>query len=73
MEVISWKNMPIITATILLLIRQQFHMDKGIINAFNPKEMCLVIYLTKGGNWAITMSPVFATGYVSFATAIYTR
>ena len=48
-------------------------MVKGIINAFDHMELCLVIYLTEGGNWAITMSPIFATGYVSFATAIYTR
>ena len=40
-------------------------MAKGIINAFDHVELCLVIYLTKGGNWAITMSQIFATGYVS--------
>ena len=48
-------------------------MVKGIIYAFDHMELCLVIYLTKGGNWAMTLSPIFATGYVSFATAIYTR
>ena len=36
-------------------------------------ELCLVINLTKGGNWAITLSQLFDTGYVSFATTIYTR
>ena len=30
--------------------------------------MCFVINLTKDGNWAITWPPIFATGYVSFAT-----
>ena len=48
-------------------------MVKGIINAFDHMELCLVIYLTMGGKWAMTMSPIFATGYVSFATAIYTK
>ena len=38
------------------------------ISAFDHMELCLVIYLTKGGNWAVTMSAIFATGYVSFAT-----
>ena len=40
------------------------HMVKGIINAFDHMELCLVIYLTKGGNWDITLSSIFATGYV---------
>ena len=31
-------------------------------------ELCFVINLTKDGNWAITRPPIFATGYVSFAT-----
>ena len=48
-------------------------MVKGIINAFDHMELCLVIYLTKGGNWAITLSSIFATEYVSFATTYYTR
>ena len=43
-------------------------MVKGIINAFDHKELGLVINLTKGGNWAISQLPIFATGYVSFAT-----
>ena len=41
-------------------------MVKG--NAFDHTELCFVINLTKDGNWAITQPPVFATGYVSFAT-----
>ena len=72
MEVISWKNMPIITAIIRLLVRQNtIPYGQSIINAFDHMELCLVIYLAKGGNWAIAMSPIFASGYVSFATAIY--
>ena len=43
-------------------------MVKGIINAFDHGELGLVINLTKGGNWAISQLPIFATGYVSFAT-----
>ena len=43
-------------------------MVKGIINAFDHIELSLVINLTKGGNWAIPWPPIFATGYVSFAT-----
>ena len=43
-------------------------MVKGIINAFDPMELYFVIKLIKDGNWAITRSPIFATGYVSFAT-----
>ena len=83
MEVISLKNTPIFTEINLLLIRQntipygqghldktQFHMVKGIINAFDHMELCFVINLTKDGNWAITWPPIFATGsgYVSFAS-----
>ena len=48
-------------------------MVKGIINAFDYMALCLVITLTKGGNWAIKQPPVFATGYVSFVTSFYTR
>ena len=36
-------------------------MVKGIINAFDHMELCLVINLTKGGNWAITLSQIFDT------------
>ena len=45
-------------------------MVKGIINAFDYKELCFVINLTKDGKWTVTRSPIFATGYVtgSFAT-----
>ena len=43
-------------------------MVKGIINAFDHMELCLVINLTKDGNWAITRPPIFSTGYVSFAS-----
>ena len=39
-----------------------------IDNAFDYMELCFVINLTKDGNWAITRPPIFATGYVSFAT-----
>ena len=31
-------------------------------------ELSLVINLTKDDNWAVTRPPIFATGYVSFAT-----
>ena len=37
-------------------------MVKDIINAFNHMELCFVINLTKDGNWAITLSPIFSTG-----------
>ena len=51
MEVISWKNKPVFAEIILLLIRQNtFHMVKGIINAFDHMEFCLVIDLTMDGN-----------------------
>ena len=43
-------------------------MVKGIINSFDHMELSLVINLTKGGNWAIPQPPLFATGYVRFAT-----
>ena len=49
-------------------------MVKGIVNAFDHMELCFVINLTKGGNWAITRPPIFATGYVRFATTfLYQR
>ena len=31
-------------------------------------ELCFSINLIKDGNWAITWSPIIATGYFSFAT-----
>ena len=43
-------------------------MVKGIINAFDRMESCLVINLTMGGKQAVTGQPVIATRYVSFAT-----
>ena len=46
-------------------------MAKGIINAFDHMELCFVINLTKDGTWAITRPPIFATGYVCFATFLY--
>ena len=48
-------------------------MVKGIINAFDHIEFCLVLNLTMGGNWAVTCPPIIATRYVSFATALNTR
>ena len=36
-------------------------------------ELCLVINLTKGGTWTILWLPIFATGFVSYATTFYTR
>ena len=73
MKVISWKNKPIFTEIILMFIdKTRFHMVKGIINAFDHMEFCLVIKLTMGGNQAVTQPPIFATGYVSFATALNT-
>ena len=54
MKVISWKIKPIFTEMILLFLdKTQFHMVKGIINAFDQMEFCLVIYLTMSGNWAV--------------------
>ena len=74
MKVISWKNMPVFTEIILLLKdKTQFHTVKGIINAFDHMKLCLVINLTKGGNWAIPRPPIFATGYFRFATSFFTN
>ena len=66
MKVISWKNEPIFTKIILLLTRQktQFRIVKGIINASDHMELCLVINLTIGGKGAISWLPIFATGYI---------
>ena len=73
-EAISLKNIPIFTEIIFLLIRQNtIHMVKGIDNAFDHMELCLVINLTKDGNWTIPRPQIFATGHVSFATDFYTR
>ena len=43
-------------------------MVKGIISVFDHMELCLLINLTKGSNWAIARLPIFAARYVSFAT-----
>ena len=52
-------------------------MVKGILNAFDPMELCLVFNLTVTSlgtyNWAVIWPPVFATDYFSFATNFYTR
>ena len=43
-------------------------MVKGIVNAFNHIEFCLVLNLTAtsaGGKWAVIWPPFFATRYVS--------
>ena len=74
MKVISWKNKAVFIEIILLLYNKtQFHMVKGIINAFDYMEFCLVINLTMGGNLAVTWPPVIATRFVSFATTLNTR
>ena len=65
MKVILWKNKLFLTEIILLLIRQntipfgQRH--------YQSHEFCLVINLTRGGNWSVIQPPVFATKYLSFA------
>ena len=52
MEVISWKNTPIFTEIILLLIiKTQFRMVKGIAYAFDHMVLCFE-NLTKDANWA---------------------
>ena len=50
--------------------QRQFHMVKGIINAFDHMKFCLVINLTMGGNWAVTWPPIIVTRYVSFASTL---
>ena len=50
----------------------QFHMVKGIINAFDHMEFCLVINLTMGGNRAVTWPPIIVTRNVSFANTLNT-
>ena len=50
-------------------------MVKGIVNAFDHMEFCLVLPLTTtgtDGKWAVIWPPNFATKYVSFATNFYT-
>ena len=48
-------------------------MVKGIINAFDHMEFCLVINLTMCGNLTVTWPSMIATMYVSFATTLNTR
>ena len=50
MESISWKNMSICAEIFLLLIKTKHYTVKGIINAFDHMELCLLINVTKGGN-----------------------
>ena len=71
MKVISWKNKAVFTEIILLLYdKTQFDMVKGIINAFDHMEFCLVINLTMGDNPTVTWPPLIATRFVSFATTL---
>ena len=44
-------------------------MVKGIINAFDHMEFCLVINLIMGGNRAVAWSPIFASMYLGFVLA----
>ena len=48
-------------------------MVKGIVNAFDHMELCLVINLTMGGDRAVRWPPIIATRYISFATTLNTR
>ena len=50
-------------------------MVKGIINAFDNMEFCLILNLTVGDKEAVTWPPIIATTYryVSFATTLNTR
>ena len=74
MKIIPWKNKAVFTEIILLLYdKTQFHMVKGIINAFDHMEFCLVINLTMGSNQAVSRPPLCATRYVSFATTLNTK
>ena len=45
-------------------------MVKGVINAFDHMEFCLVITLIVDANQAVTWPPIIATRYVSFATTL---
>ena len=62
--VISWKNKPILSEIILLFIKQ---------NTIPYMEFCLVINVTRGGNWVVTRPPIIATRYVIFVTTLNTR
>ena len=59
----------IFTEIILVLIRQNtiLHVQRHY-QCLWPNGSVFVINLTKDDNWAITRPPIFATGYVSFAT-----
>ena len=48
-------------------------MVKGIINAFDYMEFCLVINLAVGGNRAVTWPLTIATWNIGFATTLSTR
>ena len=48
-------------------------MVKGIINAFDHMEFCLVLNLTMGSKPTVTWPPKIATKYVCFASALNTR
>ena len=48
-------------------------MVRGIIDAFEHMDFCLVINLTMGGNQVVTWLPIIATRYVIFATTLNTR
>ena len=45
-------------------------MVKGIINAYDHMEFCLVINLIMGSNQAVTWPSIVAIRYVSFATTL---
>ena len=47
-------------------------MVKGIINAFDYMEFCLVIILAIGGNRAVTWPLTIATWNIGFATTLST-
>ena len=53
--------------------KTQFHMVKGIINAFDHMELGFVINLIFGGNRAVTWPSIIATRNVSFVTTLNTR
>ena len=46
---------------------------KGIINAFDHMECCLVINLTMGGNRTVRWPQIDATRYVRFATTLNSK
>ena len=48
-------------------------MVKGIINAFDHMEFCLVINLTIDGDLTVTCPQIIATWNVGFATTLNTR